>query len=263
MSSTDARPLAVVTGAGGGIGAAIAALADERGYAVAVLDLDGDRAAQVATGLRDARSFGVDVSDEPGVDAVLDDLGALPAVVVSNAGIVRFGPLLDLSLQDWRAVVDVNLTGTFVVCRAAARRMVASGTGGSIVAITSMNGVVPGPSSGAYTSTKAGAAMLVGQMAIEWGGHGIRVNAVAPGLIDGGMSGPIYADPEFRTARESRVPIGRLGTEDDVARAVMFLAGEDAAYITGQTLLVDGGVTHNMIGQLPRPPAVDRGEDRL
>lgn len=259
MSTHDPRPLAVVTGAGGGIGAAIATLADARGYAVAVLDLDGDRAAQVAGRLDGARSFSVDVADEHAVEAVLDELGAAPALVVSNAGIVRFGPLLDLALADWRAVVDVNLTGTFVTCRAGARRMVGAGTGGCIVAITSMNGVVPGPSSGAYTATKAGASMLVGQMAIEWGHHGIRVNAVAPGLIDGGMSGPIYADPEFRQARESRVPIGRLGTEDDVARAVMFLAGRDAAYITGQTLLVDGGVTHNMISQLPRPPSVDRG----
>lgn len=260
MNGSEPRPLAVVTGAGGGIGAAIAAEADRRGFAVAVLDVDGDRAGAVAGELTGARSFAVDVTDEPAVEAVLGSLDAVPALVVSNAGIVRFGPLLDLSLADWRAVVDVNLTGTFVVCRAAARRMAAAGAGGSIVAITSMNGVVPGPSSGAYTATKAGASMLVGQMAIEWGGRGIRVNAVAPGLIDGGMSGPIYADPEFRSAREGRVPLGRLGTEDDIARAVMFLAGEDAAYVTGQTLLVDGGVTHNMISQLPRPPAVDRGE---
>lgn len=260
MSAIDDRPLAVVTGAGGGIGAAIAALADDRGYRVAVLDIDGDRASAVAAGLDGASAAAVDVADEPAVEAVLDDLGAVPTLVVSNAGIVRFGRLLGLALSDWRSVVEVNLTGTFVVCRAAARRMVGAGTGGSIVAITSMNGVVPGPNSGAYTATKAGASMLVGQMAIEWGGHGIRVNAVAPGLIDGGMSGPIYADPAFRTAREGKVPIGRLGTEDDIARAVLFLAGEDAAYITGQTLLVDGGVTGNMISQLPRPPAVERPE---
>lgn len=264
MNGPDERPLAVVTGAGGGIGAAIARRADRLGYAVAVLDVDGDRAAQVAAELDGGRPVAVDVVDEGAVEGVLDALGTVPALVVSNAGIVRFGPLLDLDLAAWRAVVDVNLTGTFVVCRAAARRMVEAGSGGSIVAITSMNGVVPGPNSGAYTATKAGASMLVGQMAIEWGGHGIRVNAVAPGLIDGGMSGPIYADPVFREARESRVPVGRLGTEDDIARAVLFLAGEDAAYITGQTLLVDGGVTHNMISQLPRPPAVEHpgSEDR-
>jgi NAD(P)-dependent dehydrogenase (short-subunit alcohol dehydrogenase family) len=155
-------------------------------------------------------------------------------------------------------VVDVNLTGTFVGARAAARRMIAAGVAGTIVNITSMNGVAPGPNAGAYGATKAAVALLTQQMALEWGPQGIRVNAVAPGLIDAGMSEPIYADPEFRERRGSKVPLGRLGTADDVAAVVLFLASSGAAYITGQNLLVDGGVTSNIIGQLPRPEAVDR-----
>lgn len=259
MTGAGQERVAIVTGGGGGIGAAIAAQADQRGFRVVVWDIDERKAADVARGLTNAEGHAVDVADEQAVEGAFDRIDRAPSLVVSNAGIVRFGPLLDLSLRDWRAVIEVNLTGTFVVGRAAARRMARSG-GGCIVAVTSMNGVVPGPGSGAYTATKAGASMLVGQMAIEWGGQGIRVNAVAPGLIDGGMSGPIYADPEFRALRESRVPIGRLGSAEDIAKAVLFLASDDADYITGQTLLVDGGVTHNMISQLPRPPAVDRGE---
>jgi NAD(P)-dependent dehydrogenase (short-subunit alcohol dehydrogenase family) len=144
-----------------------------------------------------------------------------------------------------------------VFARAAARRMVQAG-GGAIVNVTSMNGVAPGPNAGAYGSTKAGVALLTQQMALEWGPQGVRVNAVAPGLIDGGMSAPIYADPEMRKARESKVPLGRLGLPEDVARAVLFLASDDAAYVTGQNLLVDGGVTMGIIGQLPRPASVEK-----
>jgi NAD(P)-dependent dehydrogenase (short-subunit alcohol dehydrogenase family) len=158
-------------------------------------------------------------------------------------------------------VVDVNLTGCFVVARAAARGMIERGHG-AIVNVTSMNGVAPGPNAGAYGSTKAAVALLTQQMALEWGPSGIRVNAVAPGLIDAGMSAPIYADPETRKARESKVPLGRLGRAEDIAQAVVFLASDASQYITGQNLLVDGGVTMGMIGQLPRPRSVERpGED--
>jgi NAD(P)-dependent dehydrogenase (short-subunit alcohol dehydrogenase family) len=97
-------------------------------------------------------------------------------------------------------------------------------------------------------------------MAIEWGRFGIRVNAVAPGLVDAGMGAPILADPEVRRARESKVPLGRVGSADDIARVVLFLASEDAAYVTGQNVLVDGGVTHSIIAQLPRPASVERAK---
>jgi len=259
---------AVVTGAGRGIGRAIAQAAAAAGYRVGVLDRDAAAAVAVAKEINDHRNGShpeaeavplvVDVADEAGVDVAFEAFGAVPDLVVNNAGIVRFGPLLELGLADWQAVLDVNLTGTFICARAAARRMVAAGTGGVIVNITSMNGVAPGPNAGAYGATKSAVALLTQQMALEWGAYGIRVNAVAPGLIDAGMSEPIYADPDFRERRSSKVPLGRLGTPEDIARVVLFLASPEAAYITAQNLVVDGGVTCNIIGQLPRPETVDR-----
>lgn len=249
---------ALVTGAGRGIGTAIAARLQADGWSVALLDVDGAAAERAAASIPGSVGVGADISDEASVEAALDAVGATPTVVVNNAGIVRFGPLVDLTVEEFRAVVDVNLVGTYIVARAAARRMIADGVGGSIVNITSMNGVAPGPNGGAYGATKAGVALLTQQMAVEWGGAGIRVNAVAPGLILAGMSDPIYADPVVREARESKVPLGRLGTAEDVAAVVAFLASDQAAYVTGQNIVVDGGVTMSIIANLPRPQSVDR-----
>lgn len=241
----------IVTGAGSGIGAAIAAAAARAGDRVGVLDVTPPIGPIPGTELLQAS-----ICDGAAVEAALERFGT-PDVVVNNAGIVRFGPLVDLREDDWREVVEVNLTGTFIVARAAARRWISDGRPGVIVNVTSMNGVAAGPNAGSYGASKAAVALLTAQMALEWGPHGIRVNAVAPGLIDAGMSGPIYADPETREARESKVPLGRLGTADDIAAVVMFLASDAAAYLTGQNIVVDGGVTGSVIAHLPRPAAVD------
>ena len=166
--------------------------------------------------------------------------------------------IIDLAIEDFAVVTRVNLVGTFTMARAVVRRMRDAKIDGSIVNITSMNGVAPGPNGGAYGATKAGIALLTQQMAIEWGSLGIRVNAIAPGLILAGMSDPIYADPEIREARKSKVPLGRLGTAEDIASLVVFLASTESSYITGQNILVDGGVTMSMIANLPRPKSVDK-----
>lgn len=251
----------LVTGAARGLGLAIASAAVDAGYRVGLLDVD-PAVTRPAADLG-AESLIASVTEPSEVETALDEFGHLD-VLVNNAGIVRFGPLLDLALDDWHAVLEVNLTGVFITARAAAARMAGRG-GGAIVNLTSMNGVAPGPNAGPYGSTKAAVALLTQQMALEWAPLGIRVNAVAPGLIDGGMSEPIYADPATRSAREEKVPAGRLGRPGDVADAVLFLAGERADYITGQNLLVDGGVTMSMIANLPRPRSVDgaggNGED--
>jgi len=257
LTKTERTKHAIVTGAATGLGACIAERVSRAGYRVGVLDVSREATRARADAIEGAVALVADVSDEAAVEAALDEFGVVPDLVVNNAGIVRFGPLLDLSALDWRAVVDVNLTGTFVMARAAAARMVERGRG-CIVNVTSMNGVAPGPNAGAYGATKAAVALLTQQMALEWGPLGLRVNAVAPGLIDGGMSAPIYADAEVRAARESKVPLRRLGSPDDVADAVLFLASDAASYVTGQNLLVDGGVTMGMIGQLPRPKSVEK-----
>ena len=253
----------VVTGGGHGLGAVIAAAAADAGWTVGVLDRDEAAASGVADDLG-ARgvALAADIIDEAAVDAALEAFAATtgdpaPDALVASAGIVRFGPLLDLGADDWRSVVEINLTGTFLTARAVARRMIAAGRTGAMVTVTSMNGVAPGPNAGAYGATKAGIARLTQQMALEWGPHGIRVNAVAPGLIDAGMSEAVYADDEVRRRRAERVPLGRLGTAAEVASVVLFLLSDDAAYVHGTELLVDGGVTPSVIATLPRPQSVD------
>ena len=244
---------AVVTGAGSGIGAVLARHAAKEGYRVAAWDVDADAVAGVATEIGEAcTASAVDITDEDAVGHAVAALPAAPALVVNNAGVVRFGPLLDLSPTDWRTALDVNLTGTFLVARATAARMIADGVGGSIVNIASINGIAAAPGAGAYTASKAGVIMLTEHMALEWGAHGVRVNAVAPGLIDAGMSDAIYADAEVRRLRSARVPLGRLGTAQDVAETVLFLGSDKAAYITGQTLAVDGGITRGALNAMPR-----------
>ena len=245
----------IVTGAGAGIGESIARYAAAAGYRVGVLDIDSDSAAAVAESLPDAMALVAAVNDPDAVEAALDAFGP-PDALVNNAGIVRFGPLLEQSVADFRAVLDVNLTGVFVCATACARRMADAG-GGSIVSITSINGIMPGPNAGAYAASKAGINLVSKQMSIEWGAMGIRVNTVAPGLIDGGMSAPIFADPEFRRRRTEKVPAGRLGVVEDIAKAVLYLCSPEADYITGHQLVVDGGVVNSIIANLPRPESID------
>ena len=121
-----------------------------------------------------------------------------------------------------------------------------------IINLTSINARTPGPGSGAYPATKAAVAKLTEHLSLELGPLGIRVNCVAPGFIDGGMSAPIYADERIRKLRGSAVPLRRLGSVDDIANAILWLASDEAAYITGQQLTVDGGVAHSVLAQLPR-----------
>lgn len=243
---------AVITGAARGIGAVIARRAVMDGYRVAAWDRDRAALDVLADDLGTACvPTAVDVTDEQAVVAAVADLPEAPALLVNNAGIVRFGPLLTVPAAEWRAVVDVNLTGTFVVGRTVAARMIAAG-GGVIVNIASVNGIAPTLDSGAYPASKAGVVRLTEHMALEWSASGVRVNCVAPGLIDAGMSDAIYADPEVRRLRAGRVPVGRLGTADDVADAVLFLGSAKAGYVSGQTITVDGGITTSALASMPR-----------
>ncbi len=245
------RRTALVTGGAAGIGLAIASRLGRGDYRVLLLDRD-------PAGLAAARSLhsglvghAIDVTDQAAVEALFDRLDPVPDLVVANAGIVRFGLLAEQPPADFAAVVAVNLLGAQWVTRAAVSRMLPRGSG-HVVAITSINAYSPGPGAGAYPATKAALLMLMRQYALEYGGHGLRFNSVAPGFIDGGMSAPIYADPRVRAVREGGVPMRRLGTPEDIAEAVAWLDSPAAAYVNGEDLVVDGGVRHAVLANLPR-----------
>lgn len=246
---------AFVTGGGGDIGAAIGTRAAQAGYRVALVDQDGNRARERAAGIAGAIGLACDVTDEASVHAALDaaqaEFGTVPDLVVNCAGTARFKPLIDQTLEDFRRVLDVNLVSGFIVGQAAARRMAARGSG-NIVNITSINGITPAPNSGAYASSKAGLAALTELMAVEWGPMGLRVNAVAPGFIDAGLSAPFFANQTVRDLRCLAVPTRRLGRSEDIAEAVIFLASDAASYINGHQMVVDGGATRALLALLPR-----------
>lgn len=248
-------PSALVTGAAGGLGLAIGKRLAASSYRVGLVDIDASGAESAASEIEGAAGYGCDVTSESSVADMLrwfeNHFGSCPDVLVNNAGIVRFGDLLEHSVEDFRKVIDVNLVGTFLLAREVGRRMAERGSG-AIVNITSLNAVQPSPDAGAYPASKAAVAKLTEQLALTLGPKGVRVNAVAPGFIDAGMSKPIYNDPEVRAVRGASVPAGRIGTAEDVAAAVAFLASAEADYIHGQHLLVDGGVSFSLKNHLSR-----------
>ena len=246
----------IVTGGANGLGRSIAQSASDAGYRVGIIDVNVDALENTASSIQNTVPLIASVTSSDEIAAALDKFEQIPDILVNNAGIVRFGPLLELSVDDWKAVVEVNLTGTFICSTIVAEAMALRGSG-SIINITSINGISAGTNSGAYGATKSAISLLTQQMSLEWGKLGLRVNALAPGLIDGGMSEPIYSDPQFRKLRTEKVPVGRLGIEEDIAQAVLFLGSEKASYITGHELVVDGGIINSVIANLPRPLSVD------
>jgi 3-oxoacyl-[acyl-carrier protein] reductase len=231
---------AIVTGAGSGIGRATAQRLAADGYGVTVADVDAESARATAEGIGDeALAVTCDVSDEDQVEAMLkahrERFGGLDGMV-ANAGIPDGQLFIDETLDTWRRVLDVNLTGVFLCGRAAARVM---GRGGAIVNTASTYAEVTEHGAAAYSASKGGVRMLTKSMALELGPSGIRVNAVGPGWIRTGMN-PLD-DPEWVARLEPTIPLGRIGAPEDIASAVAFLLSEDARYISGQTLFVDGG----------------------
>ena len=237
---------ALVTGASRGIGRAIALELARRGADVGLIQRGdaSDVAASIADLGRRAVVVRADLEDpvaaETAVEAVVADLGRLD-IAVCNAGTVHREPALEVSLTDWRRVVDVNLVSGFVVARAAARRFVAQGEGGRIVFTASVLSFQGGWNVSSYAASKAGVANLARALANEWASLGIRVNAVAPGYIENDQSAPLRADPERYAAISSRIPAERWGTNEDVAATVAFLVSPAAEYVHGSVLTVDGG----------------------
>lgn len=235
----------VVTGGASGIGLATAAAASSAGAAVMLADRSRtalDEATEALTASENqvaAREVDVTEPDEVKalVEATLTTFGRVDGLVTS-AGVEESVSSLELSAEAFDFVVGVNLKGSFLCARSFARAMIDAG-GGSIVTISSAL-AFSGRANGAhYTASKGGVVALTKSLATEWGGHGIRVNSVAPGMIDTPLAGKV--PDEYRAAYVGRTPLGRIGTSEDVAKVVRFLLSEDAGYVTGQTIVVNGG----------------------
>lgn len=239
---------AIVTGGALGIGAACALRLAELGAKVAILDTDARHADQTAHEIRVegdfARRFKCDLAEvkqiEQSIKDVIEAFGRID-VVVNNAGIFPMTPALEIREEMWDRVMEVNLKGAFFCAQLAARRMVREGHGGSIVNISSVDAFHPTGRLAHYDASKGGLVMLTRSLAKELAPHGIRVNTVAPGAIaTPGATGAM--DDTTRDAFVSKIPLQRLGAPDDIARAVVFFASEASNYITGSTLVVDGGL---------------------
>ncbi len=247
--------LMAVTGGGQGIGRAIAFCFARAGYAVSIADMDKEAGIEAIEKVKELGAQGIlirtDVSEEEDVrkwiGSTTEKFGC-PDVLINNAGISRNAPVLQLSSEDFDRVIAVNLRGTFLCSREVASRMVERGKGGTIINIASTRAFMSEPETEAYTASKGGIISLTHGMAISLGPYGIRVNCISPGWIEtrdwqysGRAKTPVHSDRD-----RLQHPVGRVGRPDDIAEACLFLA-ESAGFMTGQNIIVDGGMTKKMI----------------
>jgi len=248
-----------VTGAASGIGAATARELAASGARVALLDRDGAGAEKLSAEIRATGASAVavrcDIASEAAVQAaaqsVQEQLGPCYALI-NNAGMLRPGPLNDVSLEDWNAVLAVNLTGYLLCARAFGAQMRAAGMG-SIVHVASISALTPQSASGAYSASKAGVLLMSRQMAVEWGAQGIRSNAICPGMIRTALSAKFYEVPGFEAKRAAVTASRRVGEPQDIADVAVFLASPRSAYVNGAELSVDGGMSSMLMDMVPRP----------
>lgn len=245
-----AGKVAIVTGANVGIGAAVARVLAEEGAAVVVTGRRKDLLDQVVADIhrKKGRALAVagSVTDESHVRSVVDQcvrtFGAVN-ILVNNAGIGAFGKLLhDIDDATWHEMLDVNLTGVFRMTRAAVPVMLKHG-GGSIINMSSVGGVIGFSGSAAYGTSKGGLELFTKCVAMDYAQDGIRCNSVCPGLIDTPMAAPLLNNPDMKAEVLAAYPIRRVGTPEEVAKMVLYLASDDASWVTGSSFMIDGGLT--------------------
>lgn len=240
------KPLAVISGAAGEIGQAIARRFLEDGHAVAVLDRTPEVAAEVAAkfGTSGVRGFAADQTDRAALEIALANVvswGGAPRAVIANAGYAKYSPIAEMTQAVWDRHIDINLSGTFHLCQIAAQHMIAARQPGSLTLVASSLALAHSDQVGGYCISKAALLPLTRTLAAERGVYGIRANAVLPGVVETHMTAMMLDHNGVREDLLDYPPAGRLGAPSDIADAVAFLASDAASWITGADLRVDGG----------------------
>jgi NAD(P)-dependent dehydrogenase (short-subunit alcohol dehydrogenase family) len=254
--------VAVVTGGARGYGAATARMFAKLGAAaVVILDVSADVPDELVAEIRahgaDVATIQADINDPDRIRDVAEEVKKTFErcdILVNNAGTVRWGPLEDVSVEDWDESIAVNLRGHFFCTKEFGRLMLDNGAG-SIVNVTSVAAVFPEPAAGAYSPAKAALAMLTRQVAVEWGHRGVRANAVCPGLVTGGAMTPSSVT-DAAAIRMRLSALGRLGESDELARVIAFLASDASSFLNGQVLGVDGGFSQMLLRVVPHPEVI-------
>ncbi len=239
---------ALVTGAARGIGFATTNRFLDEGWKVIMVDWDGDELRKVSKPLVNAFAFAADISKETDVKTVISEIeerfGQIDALV-NNAGVADFGPIETTTFERWRAVMETNLDGTFLMTQEATHLLKMKG--GAVVNIASISGLRASTLRTAYGTSKAAVIQLSLQQAVELGEYGIRVNTVCPGPVRTKLAMAVHSQ-EIIDAYHDAIPLNRYGNEDEIANAIFFLCSEQASFITGQTLAVDGGFEATGVG---------------
>lgn len=239
---------ALITGGSGGIGRAIALRFASEGAKVAVSDVDGRGLQETAARIRElggeALPLQADVRNaeevEQAVASIVEAWGKID-IAVNNAGVNRTTPFLDITEDEWDWHMDINLKGTFLVSQRVARRMAKQGTGGSIIQMSSVNGLAAEADQAHYNASKGGINLLTMSMALELAPYGIRVNALCPGLIETQLTKPLIDNPPAIAEYLKTIPMKRVGQPEDIASAALYLASDDSRYMTGHRMVIDGG----------------------
>lgn len=266
LMSTPKPVHALVTGATGGIGRgicfALIGQARRDGVPIHLSAAASQAGAKLDALLAELRAAGAtahgvagDITDPAQCAALVDQAQAAGGdltALVCNAGASGPGKLADLPVEQWDLTFKLNARSAWLMARAAREQL--ARTRGSITAIASMSGLHPHPGNGAYSAAKAALIMLCRQLAQEWADQGIRVNTVCPGMVRTPLTEEVYQNPETMAQRESLVPLGRIGRAEDIGAAVAYLASAGASYVTGQNLVVDGGIADHMLTMIPGRP---------